>query len=68
MLRPEVADLLISYDFLGTIDFIRAKALFSARINAVKPVFENKQQMNWIQAVHPLLNITLRQQNKKLFH
>ncbi|MDV4101607.1 DNA mismatch repair protein MutS [Elizabethkingia anophelis] len=65
MLRPEVADLLISYDFLGTIDFIRAKALFSARINAVKPVFENKQQMNWIQAVHPLLNITLRQQNKK---
>ncbi len=65
MLRPEVADLLISYDFLGTIDFIRAKALFSARINAVKPVFENKQQVNWIQAVHPLLNITLRQQNKK---
>ena len=65
MLRPEVADLLISYEFLGTIDFIRAKALFSARINAVKPVFENKQQMNWIQAVHPLLNITLRQQNKK---
>ncbi|WP_236709695.1 endonuclease MutS2 [Elizabethkingia ursingii] len=65
MLRPEVADLLVSYDFLGTIDFIRAKALFSARINAVKPVFENKQQMNWIQAVHPLLNITLRQQNKR---
>ncbi|AJW64385.1 Endonuclease MutS2 [Elizabethkingia miricola] len=65
MLRPEVADLLISYEFLGTIDFIRAKALFSARINAVKPVFENKQQVNWMQAVHPLLNITLRQQNKK---
>jgi len=65
MLRPEVVDLLVSYDFLGTIDFIRAKALFSVRINAVKPVFENKQQMNWIQAVHPLLNITLRQQNKK---
>ena len=65
MLRSEVADLLVSYDFLGTIDFIRAKALFAVRINAVKPVFENKQQMDWIQAVHPLLNIMLRQQNKK---
>lgn len=65
--RPCIADLTRSYNFMGEIDFIRAKALFAVRINGVKPMFEDKQQIEWIQAIHPLLNIQLRQQNKQAF-
>src|SRR5690606_34875065 len=64
LIRPEVSDLLKSYDFLGTIDFIQAKASFALRINALKPVFENKQNIEWNKAIHPLLDIALRLQNQ----
>lgn len=64
LIRPGVNDILKSYDFLGTIDFIQAKASFSIRIKAVKPVFDNRQNIEWNNAVHPLLDIALRQQKK----
>lgn len=63
--RPDTKDLLRSYNFMGEIDFIRAKALFANRINARKPLFENKQQIEWKNAIHPLLNIQLIRQNKE---
>lgn len=63
--RPHIPKLLKSYSFLGEIDFTRAKALFASRINGVKPVFEDRQQVEWSHAIHPLLNIALRQQNKQ---
>ncbi|MDR2038854.1 MAG: DNA mismatch repair protein MutS, partial [Bacteroidales bacterium] len=67
LVRPHIADIMRSYHFMGEIDFIRAKASFAVRINGIKPVFEDKQQIEWIQAVHPLLNIQLRQQNKQAY-
>jgi DNA mismatch repair protein MutS2 len=66
-IKPEVTDILKSYDFLGAIDFIQAKASFSIRINAIKPVFENRQHIEWNNAVHPLLDIALRQQQKHAY-
>ncbi len=65
LVRPELTAITHSYRFMGEIDFIRAKALFAARINGVKPIVENKQQVEWIQAIHPLLNISLLRQNKQ---
>lgn len=65
LIRPNVIDIIKSYDFLGTIDFIQAKASFALRIKAVKPVFENRQHIEWNNAVHPLLDIALRQQKKQ---
>lgn len=65
LIRPEATDILKSYDFLGTIDFIQAKASFAIRIKAIKPVFENRQNMEWNNAVHPLLDIALRQHKKQ---
>lgn len=50
---------------MGEIDFIRAKALFAVRINGIKPIFEDKQQVEWQQAIHPLLHIQLLQQCKQ---
>ena len=64
LIRPEADEILNSYDFLGTIDFIQAKASFSIRIKATKPVLENRQNIEWTNAIHPLLDIALRQQKK----
>lgn len=63
--RPHIADLKRAYHFMGEMDFIRAKALFAVRINGIKPIFENKQQVEWQQAIHPLLHIQLLQQCKQ---
>lgn len=65
-LRPYLDDLLQSYDFLGTIDFIRAKALLAIKLNAVKPVLFNTQSFRWDNAVHPLLFITHKKENKEV--
>lgn len=63
-LRPEVPAILQSYEFLADIDFIRAKALFACQIKAIKPIVEDKQQIDWASAVHPLLYLSLLKQDK----
>ncbi|OJV37237.1 MAG: endonuclease MutS2 [Bacteroidia bacterium 43-41] len=65
-LRPFLPDLLGSYDFLAQTDFIRAKAKFALQINALKPGFENRLVIDWVQAVHPLLFLALQKQNRKV--
>ena len=65
-IRPLIPDILQSYEFLAEIDFIRAKALFAEQINGIKPVIEDKQQIDWIHAAHPLLFLSLQKQNKQI--
>ena len=65
-LRPYLADIAHSYEFLADIDFIRAKALFAIEINALLPHFENVRQIEWYHAIHPLLFLSLRKQNKQV--
>ena len=64
--RPQVPALLSSYEFLAEIDFIRAKALFGIDIKGLKPSFENQQIVDWFQAVHPLLQMSLTKHDKKV--
>lgn len=64
--RPLTADILQSYDFLAEIDFIRAKALFAEQIKGIKPVIEDKQQVDWARAIHPLLYLSLQKQGKEV--
>lgn len=66
LLRPSIPDVLLSYEFLAEIDFIRAKALFSEQITGLKPAFENKQVLDWTMAVHPLLQLSLAKHGKKV--
>lgn len=66
VVRPLVPEVVQSYEFLAIVDFIRAKALFALDINAIKPSIEDKQQIDWAQAKHPLLDISHRKQNKKI--
>ena len=64
--RPIAPDILNSYEFLADIDFIRAKALFADELQAIKPQFEDKRQMDWARAIHPLLYLSLKKQGKSV--
>ncbi|MDL2215251.1 endonuclease MutS2 [Dysgonomonas sp. OttesenSCG-928-M03] len=64
IIRPLTPDILQSYDFLAWIDFIRAKARFSLDINAIHPTIEDRRQIRWYGAKHPLLYLSHKKQNK----
>jgi DNA mismatch repair protein MutS2 len=65
-IRPYIDDLLIAYNFLGEVDFLRAKSLYSIEINAIQPpIFENPQ-ISWYNAVHPLLMKHLKAEGKSV--
>ena len=65
-IRPYLEDLFYSYDFLGEIDFIRAKALLAVEFEAIKPDFHDEAIIEWYQAIHPLLLKTLRKEKRKI--
>jgi DNA mismatch repair protein MutS2 len=56
-IRPYIDDLLVSYDILGEIDLVRAKALLGRRLGSIKPVLHDYPLIKWSEAVHPLLFI-----------
>ena len=66
LLRPSVPDILLSYEFLAEIDFIRAKALWAVQANALMPILEDRQILDWRLAVHPLLQISLHKHGKQV--
>lgn len=65
-LRPHAGSLSDFYRFLGAIDFIRAKAMLAIDLGAVKPALSDKPLINWQQAVHPLLMLSLKQQGRTI--
>ena len=64
--RPSIPEILQSYEFLAEIDFIRAKARFAIRTNAIRPVLDDTQVIDWTMAVHPLLQLSLAKHDKKV--
>ena len=65
-IRPYLPELLLAYDFLGIIDFIRAKALFAIDVNGAKPILESATHLYLRQAKHPLLYLTLKREKKEI--
>jgi DNA mismatch repair protein MutS2 len=65
-LRPYFEDLGQAYAFFGTIDFLRAKALFAGQLNAIRPVLKPEPMLRWETAVHPLLFLNFRKEGKKV--
>ena len=65
-LRPYIQLLKDSLEFLGRLDFLRAKALLAIETGAMKPVLRNKQSFSWIQARHPLLMLSLKKQKREI--
>jgi DNA mismatch repair protein MutS2 len=65
-LRPHVDDILTSYLFLAEVDFIRAKALLAIHLKCIRPIVENRRVLDWGQAIHPLLQLSLEKHSKKV--
>jgi DNA mismatch repair protein MutS2 len=63
-IRPETATLLKAYDFLGEMDFIRAKARFAMETEADEPVLMHNTMIDWLNARHPLLYLSLKSKSK----
>jgi DNA mismatch repair protein MutS2 len=66
MLRPNVKELLRGFAFLADIEFIRAKAHLADRIQGITPEISDAPVIDWVQARHPLLEINLTKQGKKV--
>ena len=64
--RPHVKEILDSYRFLAIIDLIQAKTAFAELTKAFEPKVENKPHLDWIRAIHPLLQLSLEKQGKKV--
>ena len=62
--RPYVKDIIDSYKFLAIIDMIRAKSEFAKLTKAFEPEVEKYPHIDWIRAIHPLLQLSLSKQNK----
>ena len=64
--RPFYDDILNSCLLVAKIDAIRAKALFSIDIKAIKPYLYSDCRIDWYEARHPLLEKSLTRQGKKI--
>ena len=65
-LRPHVTEILNSYDFLAKVDLIYAKAELAKLTKAFEPEVKVEPVIDWIQACHPLLQLALEKQEKKV--
>lgn len=65
-IRPEIDDLLASYEFMGEIDFIRSKAVFARQFECIKPEIKNEPMFEWYYARHPLLMQALKKENREV--
>ena len=64
--RPQIPEILASYTFLAEIDFIRAKALTAIAMEGIKPQMYDHPHIDWVEAIHPLLQISLAKHHKKV--
>jgi DNA mismatch repair protein MutS2 len=65
-IRPEIPKILASEQFLADVDFLRAKALFAADIEAIVPEVHNKPMLDWREARHPILLLNFRKQGREV--
>lgn len=65
-LRPFIPDILRAYEFIGYLDFVRAKAKFALDTHSVKPLMSEKSFIRWEKARHPLLFLALKKQHKEV--
>ena len=64
--RPHVKEILESYQFLARIDLIYAKSQLAELTKAFEPEVEDRPHIDWIRAIHPLLQLSLEKQGKQV--
>ena len=65
-IRPSIPALRKATNYLGLIDFIRAKARFAQKSESTKPVLVKERTLDWTKARHPLLEKALKSQGKSI--
>ena len=65
-LRPDADGILESVKFLAQIDFIQAKAQLAEQFDAFEPEVLPYPHIDWIRAIHPLLQESLQRQGKSV--
>jgi DNA mismatch repair protein MutS2 len=63
-LRPHIPDLRKAYQYLGLLDFIRAKGRLAQRLEASLPELHPRPLIRWKQVRHPLLYLTFQEHAK----
>lgn len=65
IIRPHIDEIMLSVNLLGKLDFIMAKAKYAIDVSAELPVIEEKPEIDWFHAIHPVLMLSLRQQGRQ---
>jgi DNA mismatch repair protein MutS2 len=65
-IRLSIPNLLQGHDFIGKIDFIRAKAKLAIKMKGIKPNLLAQQNILWHNAIHPLLYFNLKELGKEV--
>jgi len=65
-LRPAIPALRKATNFLGLLDFIRAKARFAHKTDSCKPELIKERTLTWSGARHPILELSLKAQGKQI--
>jgi DNA mismatch repair protein MutS2 len=66
LLRPHLPMMHLAWQMLGHIDFVHARARLGKKIKGTKPQLLNKPHLDWKQARHPLLEMSLHEQHKQI--
>ena len=64
-MRPNVREIIDSYSLMAAIDFIRAKAELARYFKAFEPEVKADPHIDWIRAIHPLLQLSLERTGKE---
>ena len=64
--RPYAREIMDSYRFLAKIDLIQAKAKVAETFKAIEPEVEDHPHIDWIRAIHPLLQQSLEKKGEKV--
>lgn len=66
VIRPHVPQILDSYKLLAQVDMLWAKTELAKLIGGIEPEVGKYPHIDWIEATHPLLRLSLQKQGKKV--
>ncbi|MDE5774244.1 MAG: Smr/MutS family protein [Muribaculaceae bacterium] len=65
-IRPHLDDIFATAKVMGQFEFIAAKAKFARSVDGRLPVMERDRVIEWYHAVHPVLFLSLRSQDREV--
>lgn len=66
LIRPDINNIISGCRKIGKLDFIKAKARYAISLDAQMPHLSKEDELEWYHAEHPVLKISLRQQNREV--